>query len=204
MNTSLVLLGIAVCGAYLLGSIPFGLLLTRLAGLGDIRDIGSGNIGATNVLRTGRKDLAALTLILDAGKGGFSALLVWWLSGIHIWGLIAGLAAFLGHLFPIYLGFKGGKGVATGLGTLLGGLWPMGIAACLAWLVTALIFRISSLSALIAFGVTTLASVMVYDFQTTLWMFAITLLVYIKHRGNIARLLKGQEPRIGASKKNAS
>ncbi len=204
MNTSLVLLGIAVCGAYLLGSIPFGLLLTRLARLGDIRDIGSGNIWATNVLRTGRKDLAALTLILDAGKGGFSALLVWWLSGIHIWGLIAGLAAFLGHLFPIYLGFKGGKGVATGLGTLLGGLWPMGIAACLAWLVTALIFRISSLSALVAFGVTTLASVMVYDFQTTLWMFAITLLVYIKHRGNIARLLKGQEPRIGASKKNAS
>ncbi len=200
MNTPTVLLAAAVCGAYLLGSVPFGLVLTRLAGLGDIRSIGSGNIGATNVLRTGRKDLAALTLILDAGKGGFSALLVWGLSGQHVWGLAAGLAAFLGHLFPIYLRFKGGKGVATGLGTLLGGLWPMGVAACLAWLATALVFRISSLSALVAFGVTTLASLYFYDLKITLWMLALSLLVTLKHRSNIARLVRGEEPRIGASK----
>lgn len=201
---SLVLLALALCGAYLLGSVPFGLLLTRMAGLGDIRAIGSGNIGATNVLRTGRKDLAALTLILDAGKGGFSALLVWGISGQHVWGLAAGLAAFLGHLFPIYLGFKGGKGVATGLGTLLGGLWPMGIAACLAWLATALVFRISSLSALVAFGLTSLASLLFYDAKVTLWMLGLTALVYFKHRSNIARILKGQEPRIGASKKTGA
>lgn len=200
MNTLLALGSLGVLIAYLVGSLPFGLLLTRLAGLGDIRNIGSGNIGATNVLRTGRKDLAALTLILDAGKGGFSALALWGLTGAHSWGLAAGLAAFLGHLFPIYLRFKGGKGVATGLGTLLGGLWPMGIAACLVWLATALIFRISSLSALVAFAGVSLASAFFYDWPVTAWMLALTALVFIKHHANIRRLVAGQEPKIGAKK----
>lgn len=189
-----------VLAAYLVGSMPFGLVLTRLAGLGDIRAIGSGNIGATNVLRTGRKDLAALTLILDAGKGGVSALALWGLTGQHAWGLAAGLAAFLGHLFPVYLGFKGGKGVATGLGTLLGGVWPLGIGACLAWLATALVFRISSLSALVAFAATTLASFAFYDLKVGLWLAALSALVFFKHSANIQRLLAGQEPKIGAGK----
>lgn len=200
MNSMLVIGLFGVLAAYLVGSMPFGLVLTRLAGLGDIRAIGSGNIGATNVLRTGRKDLAALTLILDAGKGGVSALALWSLTGQHAWGLAAGLAAFLGHLFPVYLGFKGGKGVATGLGTLLGGVWPLGIAACLAWLVAALVFRISSLSALVAFTATTLASFAFYDWKVGLWLAALSALVFFKHRANIQRLLAGQEPKIGAGK----
>ncbi len=200
MNTPLALGSLGVLIAYLVGSLPFGLVLTRLAGLGDIRNIGSGNIGATNVLRTGRRDLAALTLVLDAGKGGLSALVLWGLTGVHGWGLAAGLAAFLGHLFPVYLRFKGGKGVATGLGTLLGGLWPLGLAACLAWLATALIFRISSLSALVAFAGTSVASLFIYDWPVSAWMLALTALVFIKHSANMSRLLAGQEPKIGARK----
>ncbi|MEM8988045.1 MAG: glycerol-3-phosphate 1-O-acyltransferase PlsY [Pseudomonadota bacterium] len=196
-------LAVAV-GGYLLGSVPFGLVLTRAAGLGDIRAIGSGNIGATNVLRTGRKDLAAATLVLDSGKGAIAVLaagaLLGWTSP---YAALAGGAAFLGHVFPIWLGFKGGKGVATFLGTVLAMAWPAGLLACATWLVTALVFRISSLSALVA---TLLTPAYIYIFGAPSAILAsafMTLLVYYRHQDNIRRLLKGEEPKIGAKKKDA-
>jgi glycerol-3-phosphate acyltransferase PlsY len=142
-----VLAGVAVA-AYLLGSVPFGIVMTRLFGLGDLRQIGSGNIGATNVLRTGNRTAAALTLILDAGKGGIAVLVARTLVGEDA-AQLAGLAAFFGHCFPVFLGFRGGKGVATFIGTLLALFWPVGIAACLTWLLVAAVSRISSLSALV-------------------------------------------------------
>lgn len=183
---------------YLLGSIPFGLLLTRMAGLGDIRKIGSGNIGATNVLRTGNKPLALATLLLDGGKGAAAALIAAQIAAPLA--VIAGGAALLGHLFPIWLGFKGGKGVATTLGTLIAVNWMVGIGACLTWLVVAFLFRYSSLSALIAVA---LAPIYALFFGTpghvALAAFA-GILVWIRHRENIARLLKGEEPKIGKKK----
>jgi len=188
----------AVLGA-LLGSIPFGLLLTRAAGLGDIRRIGSGNIGATNVLRTGRKDLAAATLVLDGGKGAASVLLARALCGPEA-ASVAGVGAVVGHLFSPWLGFAGGKGVATGLGTLLALAFPAGLAACAAWLATARLTRLSSASALVAFA---LAPALVWLFAggaAALAALAISLLVYWRHEGNIRRLLAGTEPRIGESK----
>jgi glycerol-3-phosphate acyltransferase PlsY len=183
---------------YLLGSVPFGLVLTRLAGLGDIRAIGSGNIGATNVLRTGNKKLAALTLVLDAAKGAAAALIAAPLGGALAAMLAAG-GAMLGHTFPVWLGFKGGKGVATALGILLAVAWPVGLAACATWLATAFLFRISSLAALVAVGLAPLYGWMLAGGPLALFCALIAALVLIRHHANIGRLIRGQEPRIGKS-----
>lgn len=195
-------LGLVVVGGYLLGSIPFGLIATRLGGAGDIRQIGSGNIGATNVLRSGRKDLAAITLLGDAGKGVLAVFLARWLtndSGAMV--ALAGGAAFLGHLFPVWLKFKGGKGVATFYGVLLAAAWPVGVLAAITWLAMAFIFRISSLAALTA---TALAPLFALATDRGWPMVGLTLfmavLVFIRHHENIGRLLKGQEPKIGSKK----
>ena len=183
---------------YLLGSIPFGLLLTKLAGLGDIRSIGSGNIGATNVLRTGRKDLALATLLLDGGKGAVAVLLARLVSEDLT--VIAGGAAILGHLFPVWLKFKGGKGVATTLGTLIAANWTVGIGACLVWAVVALVFRYSSLSALIAVASAPFLALWLGTLPQV-WLAAFAaVLVWIRHHENINRLLKGEEPKIGKKK----
>ncbi len=202
---------LAAIVGYLLGSIPFGLLITRAAGLGDVRKIGSGNIGATNVLRTGRRELAALTLILDAAKGAAAVLIArsFW-PGDPIY--VAAIAVFLGHCFPVWLGFKGGKGVATFIGVLLGLAWPAGLAFCAVWLVIALAQRISSLSALTA-------AVTAPIFAYVVWLMdwtdldgtklaatagLIALILIYNHRANIGRLLAGTEPRIGAAKPPAA
>lgn len=181
---------------YAFGSVPFGLLLTRAAGLGDIRNIGSGNIGATNVLRTGRKSLAAATLVLDALKGVAAVLLA-----RAIWNedaaLLAGVAAMLGHVFPVWLGFKGGKGVATGLGVLVTAAWWLGLAAALVWLATAALTRISSASALAACAAAPLLALAAGDIRLAAFAAALAALVAWRHRPNIARLLAGTEPRIG-------
>jgi glycerol-3-phosphate acyltransferase PlsY len=200
---------IAAIIAYLLGSIPFGLLLTRAAGMGDIRKIGSGNIGATNVLRTGNKPLAAATLVLDALKGTAAVLIA-----RYFWGedaaLIAGVFAFLGHCFPVWLGFKGGKGVAVMIGVLLGLCWPVGVIFCLVWLVIAFAQKYSSLSALTA-AVT--APIFAYVAGLMDWTAngpalaavaaVLALILIYKHRTNITRLIAGTEPRIGSEKKAA-
>ena len=181
------------------GSIPFGLLLTRLAGLGDIRAIGSGNIGATNVLRTGRKDLALATLILDSGKAGFACLLFTYIANPTA-GLIAGGAAFFGHCFPVWLKFKGGKGVATFLGVLLAAHFPVGALTCFVWLGMALMLRMSSLSALTA---ALAAPVLAYAFareDVAILALFLAALLYWRHQENIGRILKGEEPKIGAKK----
>ena len=197
IETALPLLGLAAFLGYLLGSIPFGLLIARVMGLGDLRQIGSGNIGATNVLRTGNKTAAALTLILDAAKGAAAALVARATLGEDA-AQLAGLAAFLGHLYPVWLGFKGGKGVATFLGLLLALAWPVGLAACATWLAAAVITRISSLAALLA---TASASLWLFLFdhgQLFLLLVVLTLLIYDRHAANIARLRAGSEPKIGA------
>ncbi|MDJ0860463.1 MAG: glycerol-3-phosphate 1-O-acyltransferase PlsY [Dinoroseobacter sp.] len=194
--TSPYVLGLVALGGYLLGAVPFGLVIAKLLGLGDLRQIGSGNIGATNVLRTGNKPAAATTLVLDAGKGAIAVLLARALVGEDA-AQVAGAAAFLGHCFPIYLGFKGGKGVATFLGTLLALAWPVGGAACMTWLIAAGAFRISSLSALIAAATSPLwAYLLGFEGMTLLASF-LAVLVWIRHRPNIVRLLDGSEPRIG-------
>lgn len=181
---------------YALGSIPFGLLLTRGAGLGDIRAIGSGSIGATNVLRTGRRLLAALTVLLDGGKGVAGVLIAQWQGG-HAAGLWAGLGAVLGHLFPVWLGFRGGKGVATGLGVLIATTWPVGMLACVIWVGTAAVLRISSASALLAFALAPALASLLAGWDTAAMALAITALVFARHDANIRRLLDGTEPRIG-------
>ena len=189
-------LGAALALGYLLGSIPFGLLVTRLAGLGDVRNIGSGNIGATNVLRTGRKDLAAATLLLDGGKGAAAVLLAN-LYGPDM-GLMAGLGTVLGHLFPVWLRFRGGKGMATTLGVLLALGWQMGIAACLTWLVAAGLFRYSSMAALAATAASPLfAWLLLEDLQLAELTAVLAALVWFRHAANIKRLVRGQEPKIG-------
>lgn len=193
MDAPAIAAALALC--YLIGSIPFGLLLTRLAGLGDIRKIGSGNIGATNVLRTGRKGLAAATLALDAAKGAAGALV----GGLFApeGALIGAVAAVVGHMFPIWLGLRGGKGVATGLGALAALAWPSAILAFVVWLAIALIFRISSLAALVT---TLLAPLHVWYFAGPWTAFSVGIvcaLVWARHHQNIARLLKGAEPKIG-------
>lgn len=191
----------ALAVGYLLGSIPCGLLLTRAAGLGDIRSIGSGNIGATNVLRTGRKDLALATLLLDGGKGALAVLIARLVSEDLT--VIAGGAAILGHLFPVWLKFKGGKGVATTLGTLIAANWMVGIGACLVWLATALLLRYSSLSALIAVAAAPFLALWVGTHPQA-WLAAFAaVLVWIRHHENIRRLLKGEEPKIGRKKEAA-
>ena len=193
---------IAALLGYLLGSIPFGLLLTKLAGLGDIRSIGSGNIGATNVLRTGRKDLALATLLLDGGKGAAAVLIARLVSEDLT--VIAGGAAILGHLFPVWLKFKGGKGVATTLGTLIAANWIVGIGACIVWLVAALLFRYSSLSALIAVASAPFLALWLGTHPQA-WLAAFAaVLVWIRHHENIRRLLKGEEPKIGKKKAAAA
>lgn len=186
--------------SYLLGSIPFGIVITRALGLGDLRKIGSGNIGATNVLRTGNKGAALATLLLDAGKGGIAVLIARAAVGEDA-AQLAALMSFLGHLFPVWLGFKGGKGVATFLGTLLALAWPVGLAACATWAVTAAVSRISSLSALVAAGLSGLW-LFVFDQGRMLFLvFILTVLVYIRHWANLQRLKAGTEPKIGAKKK---
>jgi acyl phosphate:glycerol-3-phosphate acyltransferase len=185
---------------YLLGSIPFGLLLTKISGLGDIRGIGSGNIGATNVLRTGRKGLAAATLVLDGLKGAAAVLIARALMFDQDTALLAGLAAVLGHLFPIWLRFKGGKGVATGLGVLVAAAWPVGVAACAVWLLVAGLARVSSLASLAAFGFAPLAALVLEEIGVVKLSFTMAVLVFVRHQANIRRLLAGTEPRIGGSK----
>ena len=191
----------ALVFGYFLGSIPFGLLLTQAAGLGDVRKIGSGNIGATNVLRTGHKGLAALTLVLDALKGTAAVLIAHYAGGLYgiaiLAGLLAGLGAFLGHIFPVWLGFKGGKGVATYIGVLIGVFWPAALVFCAAWLLVAVVTRYSSLSALAASVLTPLILVFQSDTaEATLAALMSALLIW-KHSANIRRLANGEEPKIG-------
>ena len=203
---ALLTLGLVAIGGYLLGSIPFGVVLTRAAGAGDVRNIGSGNIGATNVLRTGRKDLAIATLILDAGKGAIALLIARHLFG-ETAGAIAGGAAFMGHLFPVWLGFKGGKGVATFFGLILAACWPLGLLAAATWLIVAFALRYSSLAALVAAALTPLYALLplpALGLPAPMSILSLVIftavLIYIRHHENIARLLKGAEPKIGAKK----
>ena len=190
---------LAAAAGYLLGSIPFGLVLTRAAGLGDIRRLGSGNIGATNVLRTGSKALAAATLLLDGGKGAVAALaLAPWGVGM---GLIAGFAAVIGHNFPVWLRFRGGKGVATTLGVLLAVSWPVGLLACLTWLLVAAVFRYSSLAALVAIMAAPFTMQWLADGPRIGLAAALAVLAIVRHQANIRRLLKGEESQIGAKEK---
>jgi glycerol-3-phosphate acyltransferase PlsY len=185
---------------YLLGSIPFGLLLTRLAGLGDIRQVGSGNIGATNVLRTGNKPLAAATLLLDGGKGAGATLIATALAG-PLAGLAAGLGAVLGHNFPIWLRFKGGKGVATTLGTLIAIAWPVGLSAGATWIAVAALSRYSSLAALVALGTAPAYALFVFDApHAAAAAAALAALAIARHHQNIRRLLNGTESKIGRTK----
>jgi acyl phosphate:glycerol-3-phosphate acyltransferase len=198
------LLGVALA-AYFLGSIPFGLILTEIAGLGDIRKIGSGNIGATNVLRTGNKALAAATLVLDAGKGAAAVLVARYLYGPEA-AIIAGGAALLGHMFPAWLRFRGGKGVATGIGVLLAIAWQVGLIACGVWLLTAVILRYSSLAALLALAASPIAAWFLADRQVAGLALFLAVLVWLRHHENIGRLLRGEESkiRLGGSKGKAA
>jgi len=196
---------------YLSGSVPYGLLLTRMAGLGDVRDIGSGNIGATNVLRTGNKWIAVATLLTDAAKGGLVLLIMW-----SVWGVdhavVAGAGAFIGHVFPVWLKFKGGKGVATFLGIILALYWPVGLLFAALWLVIAGIFRISSLAALVASLAVPLMFWGAANFGTPAWLISpygyqfaeltllLAVIIWWAHRANIGRLIRGEEPRIGGDK----
>ena len=187
---------------YLLGSIPFGLVLTRAAGLGDVRKIGSGNIGATNVLRTGNKKLAAATLLLDGLKGTAAVLIAERIGAAHgiaiLASLVGGLGAFLGHLFPVWLGFKGGKGVATYIGVLFGALWTAGLAFCLSWLVIAFATRYSSLAALVSSAVLPIGLWFYGEVPLAILAAMMSALLIWKHRANIGRLRSGEEPKIGA------
>jgi acyl phosphate:glycerol-3-phosphate acyltransferase len=186
---------------YLLGSIPFGLLLTRVAGLGDIRDIGSKNIGATNVLRTGRKDLAIATLLADALKGTAAVLIAWRIGGTDLAVLTAGLGAFLGHVFPVWLRFKGGKGVATYIGVLIAISWPVALAFGAIWLIVAFISRYSSLAALVASAATPFILIFASGIVWAALFAAMSIILIAKHHANIRRLMSGTETRIG---KNAA
>ncbi|HLF58469.1 MAG TPA: glycerol-3-phosphate 1-O-acyltransferase PlsY [Alphaproteobacteria bacterium] len=187
---------LAAALGYLLGSIPFGWILALLSGAGDIRKVGSGNIGATNVLRTGRKGVAALTLLCDAGKGALAVILSAWLFGGTAM-FVAGIAAVLGHLFPAWLGFKGGKGVATGCGVLLAASPMAGVLACGTWLVVAAAFRFSSLAALIAFALAPFYAWAISGKPFAFFAALVSAAVILRHRDNIARLRAGTEPRIG-------
>ncbi len=193
---------IALIGGYLLGSVPFGLVLTRLAGYGDIRNIGSGSIGATNVLRTGNKSLALAVVLLDSGKGAIAVLLA------AIFGddaaLAAGFGAVLGHLFSVWLGFTGGKGIATAFGAILALAWPVGLIAFGIWLAMALIFSISSAAALAAAAVAPIIAYFLRGPVMASVLLILTILVWIKHAANIKRLLAGTEPRISLGRKNSA
>ena len=197
-STPMVLIAAAILG-YLLGSIPFGLVITKAFGLGDLRKIGSGNIGATNVLRTGNKAAALATLILDGGKGAAAVLAARAVAGEDA-AQVAALAAFLGHLSPVWLRFKGGKGVATVLGILLALAWPAGLAACLTWLVTAVITRYSSLSALVAAALAAIWAGLL-GYGDAIWLIVLlATFVYLRHVPNIERLKARTEPKIGGRK----
>jgi glycerol-3-phosphate acyltransferase PlsY len=205
-----VLIATAVIGGYLLGSIPFGVIVMRAAGAGDPRAIGSGNIGATNVLRSGRRGLAALTLLGDGGKGALAVLIAFLatrgasLQAQATLTALAGGAAFLGHLFPVWLGFKGGKGVATFFGTLLAAAWPVGVAAGATWILMALVFRISSLAALTAALLAPVFALLLGRPVVALLALFMAVLIYVRHAANIRRLAKGEEPRIGGKKAEAA
>ncbi|MFN4287089.1 MAG: glycerol-3-phosphate 1-O-acyltransferase PlsY [Brevundimonas sp.] len=187
--------------SYLIGAIPFGLIITALGGAGDVRKIGSGNIGATNVLRTGRKGLALATLVLDAAKGAVCVLLASRLGSDDVLPVLAGGAAFVGHIFPVWLGFRGGKGVATFFGVALAVAWPVGALAAVTWILTALLMRISSLAALLAVSLAPLYAFALGGSSSVIALFVVMgLLVILRHRENITRLRRGTEPRIGAGR----
>lgn len=210
-NISQLHLAAAIGGGYLLGSIPFGVIATRLGGAGDVRSIGSGNIGATNVLRTGRRDLALITLLGDGGKGALAVFVAWWFTrsaGAEAQAVltsIAGGSAFVGHIFPVWLGFKGGRGVSTFFGTLLAAAWPVGVLAALTWIMFAVIFRISSMAALAAAALAPLF-VFMTDRPHPIAVLCVfmAVLIYIRHIDNIRRIAKGEEPRIGEKKTEAA
>jgi glycerol-3-phosphate acyltransferase PlsY len=195
----------SLIGGYALGAVSFGVIATRIGGVGDIRAVGSGNIGATNVLRTGRRDLAAITLIGDAGKGA-AAVLVAGVLFTPLAGVVAGLGALIGHLFPFWLGFRGGKGVATFIGALLAIAWPVGLATGLTWIAIALLFRISSLAAIVACTLSPLYFALLEPARAPeAWLIAVmVVMILIRHHENIRRLLAGAEPRIGARKSAAA
>lgn len=203
---------IPLLAGYLFGSIPFGLLLTKLAGFGDIREIGSGNIGATNVLRTGKKGLAALTLLLDGGKGAAAVLAIGCVIAPRLGSMtgytvapqdivmascLAGFGAVLGHIFPVWLRFKGGKGVATAIGVFTALSWPVGVACMATWLLVAAASRISSLAALVAMAFAPVYAIVWSNTPTIVLCVVVAIIVILKHHANIRRLLKGEEPRIG-------
>jgi len=194
----------AIAGGYFLGSVPFGVIVTRLGGAGDLRSIGSGNIGATNVLRTGRKDLALITLLGDGGKGALAVFVAWLATrnataeAQALLTALAGGSAFLGHLFPVWLKFKGGKGLATFLGVLLAAAWPAGLLAGAMWLAVAFLFRMSSLASLAAAALAPLFIFLVDRPRPIgLMALAMAVLIFVRHHENIRRLLKGEEPKIG-------
>lgn len=197
IDHALMILALWAVFGYLLGSIPFGMVLARLMGLGNLREIGSGNIGATNVLRTGSKPAAALTLLLDGGKGAVAVLLARAFGGEDT-AQIAGLMAMFGHCYPIWLRFQGGKGVATFLGIVLALSWPVGVGCCLAWLAGALTSRISSMGALFAAAASTPLMIFTGRAEGLVLGIVLTLLIFWRHRTNIARLRAGTEPKIGA------
>jgi glycerol-3-phosphate acyltransferase PlsY len=196
LETAPLMLALVAVAAYLLGSVPFGLIITRALGLGDIRTIGSGNIGATNVLRTGNKGAALATLLLDAGKGAIAVLIARALLAEDA-AQLAGFAAFMGHLFPIYLGFKGGKGVATFLGTLIALAWPVGLLVCATWAAAVLLTRISSASALVSSALAALWAWVLGMPSLVVLCLGLAALVWLRHIPNIRRLLAGTEPRVG-------
>lgn len=193
---------LALLIGYGLGSIPFGLIFTRMAGLGDLRDIGSGNIGATNALRTGNKLVAFATFFFDAAKGALAVLIAGQISnGESTMPMLAALGAFLGHLYPVWLGFKGGKGISTFIGILVAIFWPVALLFVATWLLVALLARYSSLAALVASALTPIYLAWLNHWDWVLPSLVLVGLVYYAHRGNISRLLAGTEPKIGASKK---
>jgi glycerol-3-phosphate acyltransferase PlsY len=201
LETGPALLGVVGLLAYTLGSVPFGIVMARVFGLGDLRKIGSGNIGATNVLRTGNKLAAFLTLVLDAGKGGIAVLVARATLGEDA-AQVAGFAAFLGHCYPVFIGFKGGKGVATFFGTILALAWPVGLAACATWAAVAAVTRISSLSGLVAAALAPVAALLLGRPEVAALLVLLTVLIFSRHTGNIRRLIDGTEPRIGAKSRD--
>lgn len=195
LTTALILVA-----SYLLGSVPFGLVLTRISGMGDIREIGSGNIGATNVLRTGRKDLALATLLLDAGKGAIAVYTTIYALEIPALAPAAGMATFIGHCFPIFLKFKGGKGVATFFGTLFAVSWIAGLVAGGAWLLAVALFRMSSLGGLVAAASAPIASYFILADNSWIFLLAMTVVIFIRHHENINRIIAGTESKISKKK----
>jgi len=196
IETAIPTLALIAVAAYLLGSVPFGLVIARIMGLGNLREIGSGNIGATNVLRTGSKTAAFLTVLFDAGKGGVAVIIAGLWFGADA-AQIAGLCAFLGHLFPIWLRFKGGKGVATFLGILIAISFWAGFATCMTWLAIAVIFRFSSLAALVSAAAAPLWLYVIGPANSAMFALVMALLIWVRHKDNITRLVAGNETRIG-------